>query len=53
MRGQRNTPMPRVTRMNKAQFMNIRHHVPITATLQIYSRLTPIALIATSSTYRK
>ena len=45
--------MPRVTRMNKAQFMNIRHHVPITATLQIYSRLTPIALIATSSTYRK
>ena len=53
MRGQRNTPTPRVTRMNKAQFMNICHYVPITATLQIYSRLTPIALIATSSTYRK
>ena len=53
MRGQRNTPTPRVTRMNKAQFMNIYHYVPITATLQIYSRLTPIALIATSSTYRK
>ena len=43
----------RVTRMNKAQFMNICHYVPITATLQIYSRLTPMALIATSSTYRK
>ena len=40
-------------RMNKVQFMNICHHVPITATLQVYSRLTPIALIATSLTYRK
>ena len=39
--------------MNKAQFMNICDYVPITATLQIYSRLAPIALIATSSTYRK
>ena len=53
MRGQRNTPTPRVTRMNKAQFINICHHVPITATLQIYSRLTPVASIATNSTYRK
>ena len=33
--------------------MNICHYVPITATLQIYSRGTPIALIATSSTYHK
>ena len=37
----------------KAQFMNICHHVPITVTLQIYSRQTPIALIATSSMYPK
>ena len=51
MRGQKNTSTPRVTRMNKAQFMNICHHVPITATLQIYSRMTPITLIAISSTY--
>ena len=53
MRGQRNTPTPRGTRSNKAQFMNICQHEPITATLQIYSRLIPIALIATSSRYRK
>ena len=39
--------------MKKAQFMNICHYVPIRATLQIYSRLTPMALIATTSTYRK
>ena len=53
LREQRNTSKQRIIRRNKAQFMNICHYVPITATLQIYSRLTPIALIATSSTYRK
>ena len=53
MKGQRITPTPRLTRMDKAQSMNICHHVTITATLQIYSRLTSIALIATSSMYRK
>ena len=53
MRGQGKTPKPSVTRMNKAQYMNMCHHVPITATLQIYSRLAPIALIPTSSTYHK
>ena len=47
MIGQRNTSTPRVTRMSKAQFMNIWHYVPITATLHIYSRLTPTALTAT------
>ena len=53
MRRQSHTPTPRVTRMNKAQFMNICYHVAITPTLHIYSRLTPIDLTATSSTYPK
>ena len=47
MRGQINTSTPRVTRMSKTQFMNIWRYVPITATLHIYSRLTPTALTAT------
>ena len=33
MKGQRNTLTPKVTSMNKVKFMNICHHVPITATL--------------------
>ena len=39
--------------MSKAQFINICHHVPIITTWQIYSRLTPVTLIAISSTYSK
>ena len=53
MTGQGNTPTSSVTRINKAQFMNICHHIPITATLQIYLRLTAMTLIATSSAYPK
>ena len=45
--------MSRVARIKKAQFMNICHHVPFIATLQIYSRLTPITLIGISSTSPK
>ena len=53
MIGQRNASTPRVTKMNNAQFTNICHHVPITATLQIHSRLTPITLVTISSKYPK
>ena len=50
---QGNTPTLKVTRVNKAQFMNLCHHVPTTATLQIYSRLTAITLMAISLMYPK